>query len=44
MANIGAVMAPVEAEVHDELMEVSGELHESGQWKEQTIHYDYYTG
>ena len=40
MAHIGSVVVDAEEQV----MEVSAELHEADQWKEKTIHYDYYTG
>ena len=43
MSHIGHLSVD-SADQEEEIMDVSGELHEHEQWEPQMLHYDYYTG
>ena len=43
MSHIGHLMAD-SADQEEEIMDVSGELHQHEQWEPEKIHYDYYSG
>ena len=43
ISHIGHLTAD-SADQEEEIMDVSGELHEHEQWELEKIHYDYYTG